>query len=356
MHHVWQFIVSQPEAANLPRFFSLFTIFKFGPLGVTVFIVLSGYCLMLPVARAPDYALAGGVSGFIARRARRILPPYYATVVCSILLILAFPVLGRPTLTQWDIALPALSSESLLTHALLLHNVSETLQWKLNPPLWSVALEWQIYFLFALLLLPLWRRFGALWALALAFGLGFLPLLWSSVFAHTWFLGSFALGMLAAALNFDPKLKARPKLVAFPWLRVSLLFAAPVALSLPFSRRVPLPDVLVESCLSIATAAWLVHATERLTAGRPSLVTRFFSHPWCVKLGEFSYSSYLVHYPLLAVLFLLLQNRGLSLMAQFFVLSSAGLLAMLSFSYGFHRVFERPFMRPSAPKKAVTAA
>jgi peptidoglycan/LPS O-acetylase OafA/YrhL len=53
-----------------------------GHLAVSVFICISGFCLMLPVARG-DGALKGGPLLFFKRRARRILPPYYAALLLS---------------------------------------------------------------------------------------------------------------------------------------------------------------------------------------------------------------------------------------------------------------------------------
>src|ERR1700691_5443939 len=46
-------------------------------LAVDVFIVLSGFCLMLPVTHQPTWAVSGGFGGFLKRRAMRILPAYY---------------------------------------------------------------------------------------------------------------------------------------------------------------------------------------------------------------------------------------------------------------------------------------
>ena len=55
------------------------------------FIVLSGYSLMIPAARNGG-ELVGGFRRYIFRRARRILPPYYAALICSIALILVYNV------------------------------------------------------------------------------------------------------------------------------------------------------------------------------------------------------------------------------------------------------------------------
>src|SRR3954471_7356241 len=55
-------------------------IIGFGYVGVAVFIVLSGYVLMLPVATTPNLRFRGGSWQFVKRRAKRILPPYYTAL------------------------------------------------------------------------------------------------------------------------------------------------------------------------------------------------------------------------------------------------------------------------------------
>ena len=93
----------------------------FGHFGVSVFIILSGYCLMLPVARSPDGLIPGGSQAFLWRRARRILPPYYAALMLALLLAL-MPGMNRPSGTRWDQALPAWEPGAILSHLLLIQN------------------------------------------------------------------------------------------------------------------------------------------------------------------------------------------------------------------------------------------
>jgi peptidoglycan/LPS O-acetylase OafA/YrhL len=345
-HHAWQFAVSRPDAAQLPRWFTIFTLFKPGSYGVTVFIVLSGYCLALPVARAADPQLNGGLTRFLTQRARRILPPYYAAVALSIALLLVNPTLREPTGTKWDIALPALTPASIASHVALFHNLVEPWQWKLNPPLWSVALEWQIYFLFALLFVPVWRRSGIVTAVSFALILGVAPLAWGGGFAHPWFIGSFALGMMAAAVGFsarfDPEGVRR-----VPWGIVAMALCVPAAAAVLLSRRSPIPDVLAELSLSVAVAAFLIRSTRSVENQARRSLLWILENPYSVKLGSFSYSLYLVHYPMLALLAVLLRPVPNALRA-FGCLTLLGVPLMLVFSYAFHCVFERPFMSPVA--------
>jgi peptidoglycan/LPS O-acetylase OafA/YrhL len=75
---------------QLPTWLQLFTkTLRYGRVSVVIFIVLSGYVLMASVVRSLNGYVAGGLWGYIKRRSRRILPPYYATLVFCVLLAAA---------------------------------------------------------------------------------------------------------------------------------------------------------------------------------------------------------------------------------------------------------------------------
>jgi len=179
-----------------------------GQLAVSIFIVLSGYVLMLPVSQSRDGTFRGGLKRFALKRARRIVPAYWAALVFAIALQL-FSSDGKALLhghTSPELA-TNLSPASVTLHALLLHNLTNATNKSISGPFWSVAAEWDIYAIFALVLLPVWRRFGRISAVLLAFVLGFAPLCLlapTANFAWTspWFIGLFALGMATADHNF----------------------------------------------------------------------------------------------------------------------------------------------------------
>src|SRR5579883_2532974 len=148
--------------------------FDHGHYAVAVFIVLSGYCLMLPVARDAEGRLRGGLWQYIKRRARRILPPYYAAMGLSLAMIALIPALGSPSHSRWDVAIPAFTPGAILSHLFLVHDVTPTWLFRIDPPMWSVAFEWHIYFLFPLLLI-VWRRLGIVAAVGAGFVLSFWP-------------------------------------------------------------------------------------------------------------------------------------------------------------------------------------
>jgi peptidoglycan/LPS O-acetylase OafA/YrhL len=72
--------------------------FVYGRFAVVVFIVLSGFSLAVAPARSGWQV--GGVGRFARRRARRILPPYYAALAISLAvawLVAPPPGQGAPT-------------------------------------------------------------------------------------------------------------------------------------------------------------------------------------------------------------------------------------------------------------------
>src|ERR1041384_5313971 len=166
--------------------------FAYGHEAVAIFIVLSGYCLMLPVVRKDPARLGVDFTRFVGRRAKRILPPYFAALAFSLTLLWLAPVLRtKGTGTIWEDSLPGLDVGAIATHLLVVHNWFPRYGYQINGPLWSVASEWQIYFFFPLLLLPSWRRFGMVGALLGAAAVGYAPLVFAAGPAHVaipWYL------------------------------------------------------------------------------------------------------------------------------------------------------------------------
>lgn len=154
----------QFEGASLPAWLqAVAALTTFGHYAVDVFIVLSGFCLAMPVVRG-DGHLVGGALKFFGKRARRILPPYFFTLAFSLLLI--WLVIGHRTGTLWDTCLPV-DWKGTLTHLFLVQDLARGENSKINYPLWSISVEWRIYFLFPLLM-ALRRRWGAVLVAAAA--------------------------------------------------------------------------------------------------------------------------------------------------------------------------------------------
>ena len=261
-----------------------------GRSAVAVFIVVSGYCLMLPVVQSPRRELRSTFFQFMARRARRILPPYYAALAVSIVLILMVPSLADPAIGEWHKSFPAISTGSIASHLLLLHNYVPAHQYAIDHPLWSIATEWQIYLLFPLLVAigskhGDFRILSASVAITVVLNMSLV----NGWFEHNpWppqFVGLFGLGMVCAAWNF-PRDGSSPADRRGWGRRATVLLAVGVASNLVFgATRQQVPDLLIGAGLGCA----LVFLTDAVARGRHPLALRALELPPLVELGRFSY-------------------------------------------------------------------
>jgi len=279
-----------------------------GHFSVVFFIVLSGFSIMLPIARSGVWRLNGGLADYARRRARRIFPPYYAALILSIGLIVTYNVISRHgNVGSKPVVEDALSVGSVVSHVLLVHNWSFDWAYRINGPLWSVATEWQIYFAFAFVLLPLWPRVGGAAMLLLTWVVTSLPFFllppnhnyW---WACPWFTGSFVFGMWGASIGFAEGYRDSWLRNKAPWATLSLLtFAVIVALvatGRADSWSFPSVDVIV-SAFAFCLINACVTRTARPSQGSPSLLLRVLGSKTLVALGAFSYSLYLIQHPVL---------------------------------------------------------
>jgi peptidoglycan/LPS O-acetylase OafA/YrhL len=307
LYHICREIDWRLKGGELPPLIlSAGRFIPYGRIAVGIFIVLSGYCLMLPVVRSITGQLSGSWLDYFKRRARRILPPYYAALVLSLLLFLLVPAALSPTMgLHWNEAQPAFTPGVLLSHGLLLHNLKHDWLYKINGVMWSVATEWQIYFFFPfLLLLPIGKRFGLPLTVVTAFAVGLAPHYLLHRYldgAVPWYLGLFALGMAGAAIGFSKQ----PSLIVWreklPWGLLCLGLIAVFA-----SKRSVWEDYhawIVDALIGAVTACLLIYCTQCLTRAKNTqpLILQLLDSRWAVVLGTFSYSLYLVHAPLLGL-------------------------------------------------------
>lgn len=345
-----------------------------GHQAVCVFIVLSGFCLMLPVVRAADGRMPGGWRAFFVRRARRILPPYYATLALALLLIVGWHLVkgasGDPK-HAWSAYNSGFGN--IVSHLLLIHNWVPAWAFNIDVPLWSVATEWHIYFLFPLVLLPIWRRWGSAAAVCAGLALGSLPrALYTPqqdlIFNSFWFLGLFAMGMAGAAIVYSPADRSKRHATPIPWgaLAVAAFAAGCLATGLRGDHRGSLSawfllDVGVDTLFGLSAMCLIVSCAQRLSAASlrsRGWLLRLFEARAVVALGRCSYSLYLTHYLVVSALPVLLRRMhgpaALTLSANLVV----GVGLSLVLAWVFYLAFERPFLsRPgTAVRNAVEVA
>jgi peptidoglycan/LPS O-acetylase OafA/YrhL len=323
-----------------------------GQVGVVVFIVLSGYCLMMPVAQSDDGTLRGGVRGFFRRRALRVLPAYYAALLASVVLAWAATRLHSAAGAGGDFSAD-LSLRNIGTHLLLLHNVWFDTAFTINGAMWSVATEWQIYVVFVLLLLPLWRRFGVLTALLVGFVLGILPALLlpinqSYYWARPWYLGLFALGMATAALQFSH----RPTLfgpaaerIPFGWL-FAISASIALAIHILWGLSPSWPVDTLEGFCAVSLIGMCAQSCARAgpTPGLSTGLVRMLERPWLLYLADISYSVYLLQHIVFKGIATFAGKLHASADAVVTVNFLVGVPVALAAAHVFARYFERPFV------------
>lgn len=335
--------VPVPELS--PPMRALRAVFGYGHFAVAVFIVLSGFSLMIPIAQRNEPALTSSFREYLRRRSRRVLPAYYAALVLSIAAIVGAATLFDATDAQDE----ALSPGSIVSHVFLVHNWWEDWVFRINGPMWSVATEWQIYFLFPLVLLPLWRRIGPaattalVWAIAFAVHFG-VPADRNLDWAAPWFVGSFALGMWGAWAAYRTTSSERCDTRPWSALTIGMLTLLVAALATrDLWWTLPVLDLVV-SIGGVAGILACVRA-HRATVGddRRPVSLRFLESRSVVWLGAISYSTYLLQHPLLRLTEQVLSRAGFGVETAFWIQLIVGTPAILAASWFFAEFFELPF-------------
>jgi len=272
----------------------------YGHFGVVVFIVLSGFSLALAPARH-GWRL-DGVGRFAGRRARRILPAYWAALVLSVLV--AWLVLPQP-------GQPAPDARSIIVHGLLLQDLIPAST--PNRAFWTIAIEAQLYLVFPLLLLIV-RRLNAVVMLAAVTVVVVVaaPYLssWDSLapqFAILFAIGVAAAGRVAAngrgpaagraAANGRVPAAGRVVPAVWPWL--ALAAAVPVLAVIAAAGSVWTIGHLFWIDIALGPAIGLLLVS--VGSGRPAPLVRVLASRPLARLGSFSYSLYLTHAPIVVM-------------------------------------------------------
>jgi peptidoglycan/LPS O-acetylase OafA/YrhL len=315
--------------------------FIYGRFAVVVFIVLSGFSLALSPARH-GWRL-GGVLRFAGRRARRILPAYYAALAFSLAiawLVIPQPGQGRP------------DTRSVVVNGLLVQNLVRASS--PNRAFWSLAVEAQLYVVFPLLILMVRRVSGI--AMVATVTLVVAAVAVASPH-HAWLhtlvvqsapdlAGLFAIGILAAGI-FHASRGRRERL--WPWLAAAA--ALPVLAAIWQRGSVwtlaPLDLTWVDLALGPAIALLLVG----VASGRPSPLVRTLDSRPIRNLGLCSYSVYLLHEPIVILVFarfvLPRYHHGPT---AFLVMAAIVVPVTLALAWTSAMLFERPFLRQRGRK------
>ena len=305
----------------------------YGHFSVVVFIVLSGFSLAVSPARS-GWKL-GGKKKFARRRAWRILPPYWAALVFS--LAIAWLVIPQP-----GEAVP--TGKSVVVNGLLLQDIFGAPT--PNGAFWSIAVEAQLYVVFPLMLLLLRRGSTAVMLSVVATPVALIsilaptkPIVHDLLRLTPQFAVLFAMGAAGAGV-----LAASDRLKRLPWQWLAAAAAVPML-----------------ALIVLRGSVWTINNFYWVDIGLGVSVAMLFSglamgHPkWLVhvldtgpirSLGSFSYSLYLIHAPIVIVIYAKIVAPRVTPGVPAFLVTMA-LAAPLSVLAArvFAAVFELPFQR-----------
>jgi peptidoglycan/LPS O-acetylase OafA/YrhL len=151
-YHIPRVPLAPPHRSGL-LFFPLDYSFR----GVTLFLVISGFCIHLSTARRLARGEGASCSwiAFWRRRFYRLYPPYLAAILFSLLTGLC---IFQNSVFQSYVNGSIAPAWDVITHLLMVHNLVPSCTGGLgNAAFWSLGLEEQLYLLYAPLLL--WRAY-----------------------------------------------------------------------------------------------------------------------------------------------------------------------------------------------------
>ena len=317
--------------------------FRYGQAAVGLFIVLSGFSLMIPVTRSGS-VLRGGAWKFFGRRAKRILPPYYCALGLSLLLIHFF--IGQKSGSLWDFCIPV-TGVDVWAHLFMAQDIFS--HFKVNGAFWSISVEWRIYFAFPILvvLFTKWGgsrvAFGVL-AMVLLTILGFQHSLTSLIYeTRPVFFALFTMGMLACEIGLGHQRRLCELRDRVPWLALWLPFwLLYMALNLTWRANVSLPHLFILDTVNGILSAILLIA---LSKPGPSRLRNLLSWRPLVFVGTFAYSIYLIHMPIAQIIWQYgFRPLHKGFLPTYFLMIVVGLPLILGASYLFFLAFERPFL------------
>lgn len=285
-----------------------------GFLGVDMFFVISGFLIGGIIYKDAN---AGTFSWkqFYLRRIRRILPAFFAVVICC-LIVGAY--IYAPDSPEWEKAkgtaiwsLPFVDNVYLAISSFYFANST---QFNIFNHLWSLAVEEQFYFVYPIVLIALIkftpprflrtfhnkREIGLCLLLVGAALLSFamavisIPLIEAPYYMPHLRFGELIIGAILATLVENPLNISANKVNANLIASVSVVLLLACLILVPFPIAKPWFPGIASSIPCIATAG-IIYAGFQHNA-----VSRFLSLKPIVFIGRISYSLYLWHWPILA--------------------------------------------------------
>lgn len=317
LHHV-------DIAIQKEKYFSLDSvspIFAVGYRGVDLFFLLSGFVMAYSFLVSDSYKKTSAGT-FIGRRLFRIFPVYLA-VMLSLTAVAFATGIGAPESSPIDLKL-------FVQNLLLLPR--QDLTTYIPVVAWTLSHELLFYLIFALFFISRFVAWGAL-------------LVWSLSCLTIWALGisTNIPSAVISPLNLYFPLGIFCCYVAMTagnrWKEVALFIAVILCAAAIFFESEATGDVPVFVNIIYAAAFFLfVIALTRQFGKIPKFVEYTLGH-----LGKISYSLYLVHYPIIIIIAMILTKLGVGASA-FALLLALSVIASIFVSTCTYYIIEKPFI------------
>lgn len=260
-----------------------FDTFRNGWIGVDIFFVISGFLMWHLYS---ENLLAGKIKFFFKKRLMRLLPALCVTLLFFDI-IFSFQYFHTYRVKiSWEAFIANIGISNI--YYWLIDNHSTNTELRAFIPLWSIALEIQFYFLF-----PFFVRFIKnsmkkmiiiILAVFLVYVLLLLTLFESKVYTLPGKLFEFLLGIFVARIMQDQM----PSKTRTRFSLISLMLLLVIVFVLEFNGK----NVFFLQILSSVTAALIIFVT--FYEHKPNMLLTLLG-----KIGNHSYSLYLIHFPLL---------------------------------------------------------
>jgi peptidoglycan/LPS O-acetylase OafA/YrhL len=282
-----------------------------GFVGVDVFFVISGFVITGMIHREHSSTGRFRFGRFYLRRFKRLTPAL--ALMVGVTMVLSFCLLS-PFHAQQEAALTGIGAMLLVANFVIAETTGSYFDApaESNPLLhtWSLSVEEQFYLIFPAILVLGWvlsrrgrRRIPRVTALVstvalISFGLAVMGAGGPASSRADWFLGfyspftrawEFAVGALLALAGTSRPLRSDRHAQVLAWLGAALIAAS--ALTINSTTPFPGPWTLLPVCGTLLVIAAGTHHT--------TWVSRALAFPAVVKVGDWSYSIYLWHWPLI---------------------------------------------------------
>lgn len=317
-----------------------------GFLGLNLFFVLSGLCIHTWYLGMRERGGKFAYGAYLKRRFWRIYPAYAGAIAVSLALLV---------IAEWirleRYGATAVSSyaanwvEQTLRYLTFTHTLSASTFGGYNAPLYTMAIEVHFYLAYPFVLAAI-GRWGATRTLVISIGLSL----------------AFTVAALASRDQAIQRLIFDSILVRWPeWIMGCVLAEAWFS-----TRRGDAPHASSLAPIYVGAACFVVALALQIATGiSPNLIwsgaVALWIHAYLIRriapptalekllarIGLFSYSIYLLHYPILRIAGLLMPPSQDALALHAFTFAGVAVTAIL-LARAFFAAFERPFLRTGA--------